>query len=113
MMMIIMSKKLNTTTATESSLLLSTVMDQSIHLDGLYILLRNNPVDALLNLHQHLSLLNHRGPGRSPIKTNNETNVDPDITEFKTNQIDNDARKIGTETGEKKRKYEVIGSSDL
>ena len=99
--------------ATESSLLLSTVTDQSIHLDGLYILLRKNPVDALLKLHQHLSLPNHRDPGRSPIKTNNETNVDPDITEFKTNQIDNDARKIGTETGEKKRKYEAIGSSDL
>ena len=99
--------------ATEFSLLLSTVTDQSIHLDGLYILLRKNPVDALLKLHQHLSLPNHRDPGRSPIKTNNETNVDPDITEFKTNQIDNDARKIGTETGEKKRKYEAIGSSDL
>ena len=50
-----------TTTAhdTESSLLLSAATDASIHPDGLYILLRKNPVDTYLKLHHHVSSRPH------------------------------------------------------
>ena len=40
----------SSTSATEFTLLMSAVMDKSIHLDGLYILLRRDPNDALLQL---------------------------------------------------------------
>jgi hypothetical protein len=36
----------------ESSLLMSAVTDESIHLDGLYILVRRDPTAALLRLQQ-------------------------------------------------------------
>ena len=38
----------------ESSLLMSAVTDESIHLEGLYTLLRKDPYDALLRLQLHL-----------------------------------------------------------
>jgi hypothetical protein len=44
------SSTTSSTSATEFTLLMSAVMDKSIHLDGLYILLRRDPNDALLQL---------------------------------------------------------------
>jgi hypothetical protein len=38
----------------KSSLLMLTVTDESIHLDGLYILLRKDPIAALLRMEQQL-----------------------------------------------------------
>ena len=108
-----------------SALLLSTVTDASIHLDGLYLLLRKNPVDALLNLQQHLLPTQYRDLERSQQiqTTSNDTNVD--ITASKTKKVDIDDRNQkgdgntlptqpvseDAEAGEKKRKYEAISSS--
>ena len=108
-----------------SALLLSTVTDASIHLDGLYLLLRKNPVDALLKLQQHLlSTQYHERERLQQIQTtNNDTNVD--ITASKTQNVDiDDCNQKGggntlprkpvsedVEAGEKKRKYEAISRS--
>ena len=80
----------------ESSLLLSAVTDELIHLDGLYILLRQNPLDALSKLHQHVSLPQY----------------DPERTQIVTNQDNYDDNATGEKTGEKKRKYDAVGGTD-
>lgn len=80
----------------ESSLLLSAVTDASIHLDGLYILLRQNPLDALSKLHQHVSLPQY----------------DPERTQIVTNQDNDNDDATGGKTGEKKRKYDAVGGTD-
>jgi hypothetical protein len=54
---------------TESNLLLLAVTDETIHLDGLYILMRNDPTAALLRLQQKLLIREGQ-----IINTNNNTN---------------------------------------
>ena len=119
------STNIMTQNTTASALLLSTVTDAAIHLDGLYLLLRKNPVDALLKLQQHLVPTQYRDLERSKqIQTTyNDTNVD--ITASKTLKVDiDDCNQKGdgntlptqpvsedAEAGEKKRKYEAISSS--
>jgi hypothetical protein len=63
----------NTSPATcaESKLLLSTVTDKTIHLDGLYILMRNDPTAALLRLQQQL-LIRERQTDNTNNKSNND-----------------------------------------
>ena len=120
------STNIMTQNTTASALLLSTVTDAAIHLDGLYLLLRKNPVDALLKLQQHLVPTQYRDLERSKqIQTTyNDTNV-VDITASKTQKVDtDDCNQKGdgntlptqpvsedAEAGEKKRKYEAISSS--
>jgi hypothetical protein len=50
-------------TCTESNMLLSAVTDETIHLDGLFILIRKDPTTALLRLQQKLLLLDGQTDG--------------------------------------------------
>jgi len=73
-----------TTTNTEMSLLImSAVTDESIHLDGLYILLRRDPTAALLGLQQQL--LHLVGKGQTSIDTDTDTDTDTNTTSNNSN----------------------------
>jgi len=69
----------NTSPATcaESKLLLLAVTDKTIHLDGLYILMRNDPTAALLRLQQQL-LIRERQTDNTNNNSNNDNNNDND-----------------------------------
>jgi len=95
------------TTITESSLLLLTVTDTTIHFDGLYMLLRKDPNDALLQLQQNLIRRGRREEEQN--SSNGGNNNDNGDGNHNHNHTTGDTSKnIPTS---KKRKHESIGGS--
>jgi hypothetical protein len=72
------SSSTTNTTCTETSLLMSAVTDESIHLDRLYILMRRDPTAALLRLQQHLLVAVEDGQTFTVADTDTVTNTNTD-----------------------------------
>mmetsp|Transcript_55332 Transcript_55332/g.62641 ORF Transcript_55332/g.62641 Transcript_55332/m.62641 type:complete len:580 (+) Transcript_55332:667-2406(+) len=90
------------TTITESSLLLLTVTDTTIHFDGLYMLLRKDPNDALLQLQQNLV---KRG-GRREEEQNSSNGVNNDNGDGIQNENHTTGDTSSNIPTSKKRKHE-------
>jgi hypothetical protein len=78
----------STSDTTNASLLMSVVTDKSIHLDGLYILLRRDPAAALLRLQQHLLAVVVED-GQSITDTDTDNNTDSNSTNNNSNNNNN------------------------
>jgi hypothetical protein len=86
-----------TTTNTEMSLLImSAVTDESIHLDGLYILLRRDPTAALLGLQQQL--LHLVGKGQTSIDTDTDTDTNTTSNNSNTNAATSNSTSTSSNT---------------
>lgn len=66
--------RISADTDMESSLLISAVIDQSIHLDGLYILMHRDPTAALLRLQQQLEVRKGRNDNTTTDNNNKNNN---------------------------------------